>query len=65
METISLSQFGRDSTPPSQPNWTFDGHAWHIWKMGRDHSWTECVPSACVSTYIYVIDDEKKRQRFE
>ena len=43
METISLSQFGRDSTPPSQPNWTFDGHAWHIWKMGRDHSWTECA----------------------
>ena len=39
IEAISLSQFGRDSTPPSQPNWTFDGHAWHIWKMGRDHSW--------------------------
>ena len=53
METISLSQFGRDSTPPSQPNWTFDGHAWHIWKMGRDHSW-------CVSLPISIIDDEKK-----
>lgn len=23
---------------PSQPNWTFDGHAWYIGKMGRDHS---------------------------